>query len=414
MNHKRTLVFLICALSLLPYAQSQNSTSTPFSVFGIGEIETRDFGRTTGMSSVGIGLQSENFLNRLNPAGIAGIDTLRFILDVSVGMKISELFNTASRGRTTDFNFKSLAVGVRLSQRWTSSVGLAPYSNVGYQQTVQMETIGSAEYVNATYSGSGGLNKFYWTKAYNPVGGLSLGMTSSLVFGNITHTAEEDIITIKDTYNASKINFDFGMQYSHWFDRHTNVIVGAVYGYKSPMNMERTQMTVSYNSIVRNERMPDLKTYIPETYGAGFSVLHNRNDAEWILAADYKETKWSADRSRHKYLRYADSRILSAGLQFTPSTRPTNYVQFMRFKIGGSYHETYLKVNGYQLVDYSLSFGVGLPFYNQLRQTLSYVNVAVNVGESATGKRGGITERYVLLSLNMSLIERWFAKHQWQ
>jgi len=206
MNEKTTsLVFILWMLLFLPDVQAQNSTSSPLSIFGIGEIEPRDFSRTTGMGSVGIGLQSENYLNRRNPAGIAGIDTLRFILDVSVAMKFSELFTSAYKGRNIDFNFKSLAIGVRLSKKWTSSVGLSPYSNVGYQLNRQQQIPGTVDNVDHIFSGSGGINKFYWANAYELFRGFSLGVTSSYLFGNISHTAEEDILSIKDTYNISKL-----------------------------------------------------------------------------------------------------------------------------------------------------------------------------------------------------------------
>jgi hypothetical protein len=111
---------------------------------------------------------------------------------------------------------------------------------------------------------------------------------------------------------------------------------------------------------------------------------------------------------------YSDSHVYSVGLQITPNTkRPENYFQFIRYQIGACYNQSYLKVEGHQLEDYSLSLGVGLPFSNQVRRTISYVNVAINAGESRTGERGGITERYILLSVNLSLIDNWLAKRQW-
>ena len=413
--NKQLLFFIFMMLLFLPDTQAQNSTSSPFSIFGIGEIEIRDFGRTTGMGSVGIGFQSENFLNRRNPAGLTGIDTLRFILDVSAGLKLSEFFTTSQKGRTTDFTFKSLAIGVRLSKRWTSSVGLSPYSNVGYQLNRRQQIPGTVENVDIAYSGNGGVNNFYWANSYELFRGLSVGVTSSYIFGNIVRNAEEDIIITKDTYQVSELNFDFGVQYSHRFGEYTNITVGGIYGYETKMSIEHKRMVTSNYSIELNQRKPDLKSYLPETYGAGFSILRNKKAAEWIVAADYQFKKWSVDRSRHKTLTFADSHTYSAGLQFTPNkSSPEKYLHLMRFNLGACYNQSYLKVNGYQLEDYSVSLGVGFPFYNyRTGGSPSYINVAVNVGESGTGQRGGITERYMLFTVNLSLIERWFAKKPW-
>lgn len=394
----------------LSSVQAQNGTSSPLSIFGIGEYEMRDFGRTTGLGSVGIGLQSENFLNRRNPAGLSKIDTLRFILDVSAALKISNFFTTSVNAQNTDFNFKSLAIGVRLSKRWTTSVGLTPYSNVGYNIVAYDRIQGADEQIEIHFSGSGGVNKFYWANAFELFNGFSVGLTSSYIFGNYTHKEEKDIFSIEDSYNVNKLYFDFGAQYTHKIGAHTQVTVGGVYGQKAKMPIHHKRLITSGNYIEFNKRQPDnKKSFIPGSYGAGFSILRHQKDAELIFAADYHYRNCSVDSSTYRKFTYSDSHTYSAGLQLTPYKRGSDsYLRVMRYQLGACYSQSYLKVNGYQMKDYSVSVGVGLPFRN-----LSYVNVSVNLGESGTGQRGGVTERYVLFSVTMSLIERWFAKYQW-
>ena len=408
MIKKISLALLLFTLLMQPDLTAQSSTSSPLSILGIGEIEYRDFGRTSGMGSVGIGLRSENFLNRRNPAALSGIDTLRFVLDVSAAVKFSEFLTSSHNVRTNNFNFKNLAVGVRLSKRWTSSVGLSPYSNVGYNMKNPLEIEGTTDYHDVLFLGSGGVNKFYWANAFELFQGFSIGVTSSYLFGNITHDEDSKVILESETRNISKINFDFGLQYSHLFSGHTRVTVGGIYGYESKMNIQRNILVSSYNMIEQNQRIPDMKMFLPEFYGAGFSITRNKNNPEWIFAADYQFQNWSSNSLRHKTLKYTDSHIYSAGLQLTPNVkRPEKIFQLMRFQLGVCYNRSYLKVNGYQHEDYSISMGVGIPFL------LSYVNTAVTVGESGTGKPGGITERYILLSINMSLVDRWFSRWQW-
>ena len=404
---KNALFIFILMLLFLPGVQAQNSTSSPFSIFGIGEIEVRDFGRTTAMGGVGIGYQSENFLNRRNPAGLSGIDTLKFILDVSAAVKTSQFRTKNFKAQTTNFNFKTLAIGLRLSKVWTSSVGLCPFSNAGYH-LIDRHIIPGTE-MDINYTSSGGINKFYWANAFELFRGFSIGINSSFIFGNITRKEDLGVLLIGDTYNVSKLNFDAGAQYSHWFGQYTNVIIGGVYGNQSKMMVQRTQVITSGNIVERYQRFPDRKSYIPQTYGAGFSILRNKKAAEWIFAADYQYWKWSVDPFSDKKMKYTDSRILSAGLQITPNKqRAEKFIQAMRFHVGANYNQSYLKMGGYQVEDISVSLGVGLPFRN-----FSYVNVSAIFGESGTGEKGGITERYALFSVNLSLIERWFAKRQW-
>jgi hypothetical protein len=406
---RKKFILPVACLATSACLFAQNSTSSPLSIFGIGEIEHRDFGITTGLSNVGIGLKSENFLNRRNPAGLSGIDTLKFIFDISVGVKLSQFTTATKDERTTDFNFKNLAVGFRVSKRWTTSVGLAPYTNVGYSIAKLQQVEGSSEYFNTVYSGNGGVNKFYWGNSVELIRGLSVGATASYFFGTITRNESAKSIVISETMTANKAYLDFGIQYTYTIKQHTQLTVGGVYGYKSDFNMYQNR-TIAYNTGAVNKVISDKKTNLPESFGGGFSIWRHKQDHEWLFAADYYQQNWSVNKDRLRGIVFADSRTYSAGFQLIPnSKRPEGYLHIMRYQIGARYNESYMAINGYQLKDYSVSLGVGLPFMNH-----SYVNVSVNYGQSGTGERGGITENYILLSTNLSLVELWFAKKKFK
>jgi hypothetical protein len=403
------MVLMICFVVAF-YAAAQNNTSTPLSIFSIGEIEYRDFSATSGWGNVGIGLKSKNFLNRHNPAGLSGIDTLKFIFDFSGTAKFSELRTASTSQRVTNFNFKNLAAGFRISKRWTSSVGLSPYSNVGYNMLKTQPVEGSNDgNFNTIYTGSGGINKFYWSHSLEMFKGLTLGATASYYFGSITRTEAAPSIGITESMTANKINFDFGAQYSYQFKKRLLLTVGGIYGYRSKFNLYRRNTVVNIKNgvVAKNEKIPDLKMQMPEFYGAGISLYGAENSAEWTVAIDYYQQNWSVNKEKLHGLRFADSHIYNAGFQIIPNTkRPTNYLQIMSYQIGACYNESYLNINGYPLKDYSVSVGVGLPFM----MGISRINVAVTLGQSGTGQRGGITENYALLSVNLSLLEIWFKK----
>ncbi|MDR0814493.1 MAG: hypothetical protein LBN37_01940 [Bacteroidales bacterium] len=396
------------------YAAAQNSTGSPLSIFSIGEIEYRDFSATTGWGNVGIGLKSKNFLNRRNPAGLSGIDTLKFIFDFSGTAKFSELRTSSTTQKVTNFNFKNLAAGFRISKLWTSSVGLSPYTNVGYNMLKAQPVEGSNDdYFNTTYTGSGGINKFYWSNSVEVLKGLNLGATASYYFGSITRSEAAPSIAISESMTANKINFDFGVQYSYLFKRRTLLTVGGIYGYQSKFNMYRhsTIVNLKAGTVAKDEKIPDLKMQMPEFYGAGISLYSAKNSAEWTVAFDYYQQNWSVNKEKLHGLRFADSHIYNAGFQIIPNTkRPTSYLHIMSYQIGACYNDSYLTINGYPLKDYSVSLGVGLP----LMMGLSRVNVSVILGQSGTGQRGGITENYALLSVNLSLLEIWFAKEKYK
>ena len=63
---------------------AQNSTSSPYSGFGIGELETAAGGRNAGMGETGIALRSGLFFNSANPASLTSIEPQSFLLDMGL------------------------------------------------------------------------------------------------------------------------------------------------------------------------------------------------------------------------------------------------------------------------------------------------------------------------------------------
>lgn len=80
MNTSRLLLFfLFVSLTLTLFAQ--NSTNSPASMFGIGDISMREAGKYVGMCGAGIALRSDNFLNGLNPSALTAMDSAKFVYE---------------------------------------------------------------------------------------------------------------------------------------------------------------------------------------------------------------------------------------------------------------------------------------------------------------------------------------------
>ncbi|NJO70047.1 MAG: hypothetical protein HC830_12885, partial [Bacteroidetes bacterium] len=63
-------------------------------------------------------------------------------------------------------NFAYLAFGFRITPKWATSIGIAPYSSVGYNINTSKQVEGSTDTYNIDIEGSGGLNQFYWGNSY--------------------------------------------------------------------------------------------------------------------------------------------------------------------------------------------------------------------------------------------------------
>ena len=90
---KKSLFFIL--LSALFFAgadaMGQNTdalgTYTPYSLYGIGNIEKQGTAVNRAMGGIGTGLRSNRYINYLNPASITNRDTLSFMLDFGVDQK---------------------------------------------------------------------------------------------------------------------------------------------------------------------------------------------------------------------------------------------------------------------------------------------------------------------------------------
>ena len=133
------------------------------------------------------------------------------------------------------------ATGFPVSKWWGTSIGMVPYSNVGYQISDNVTIDDTLELEN-TYKGSGGINQFYWgnsfrlfTKAdtlqkaltsgtqatFINTKSLSIGVNSSYFFGSMERKSASVFPKesyVFDMYTTEKnivndFGFRFGAQY---------------------------------------------------------------------------------------------------------------------------------------------------------------------------------------------------------
>ena len=132
---KRNLILLLtlCHSTLLIY--SQNTTNSPTSMFGLGELSTGEGGQYSGLGGAGIALQSYNFLNTANPASLTAIEGQRFLIDAGVMGAYKVYTQTGTSNHSLVGNLNNLSIGCRITPRWYGAVFMAPVSSVGYAIT---------------------------------------------------------------------------------------------------------------------------------------------------------------------------------------------------------------------------------------------------------------------------------------
>ena len=126
---KHLTLFLLLTVTV----NAQNiMTSSPYSMFGIGEIVTGLYGSNSAMGGVSTGMRSTWLLNTENPAGLTGLDTLRLFAETSAFMKSESYQSKNGNSNAFTGNMSAFTLAGRIMPHWYMAAGLTPYSSVGY------------------------------------------------------------------------------------------------------------------------------------------------------------------------------------------------------------------------------------------------------------------------------------------
>lgn len=408
----RQKIFIIIILSALSSVTGfGQNTRSPYSIFGPGEIQARGFGKNLGMGGTGIGMPSGNFINNINPASYSGFDSLHFVYEAGFEGKYSHFKSQGDKLNDYTFNFKYIAIGFRVTDWWASSLGIAPFSNVGYTIVGSTFIEGTNDKFYSSYEGSGGINHAYWGNAVK-LGNLSLGVHSSYLFGSIVQ--DEIIVQPHDLFTGfimertdylKSFYFDYGLQYSFKIKK-WDYTIGAIYNNKQKL-ISRHQVDVkstSYSTI-STEEYKSKQLLVPEKYGFGFSM---KKGPFMNIAGDYEIQKWSDVKYPVQKGPFLDSHRISFGAESKPwgDIVTLDWYKKLTFRAGASYKTSYLKINGTQIDEKAVNFGIGVPVKN----LGSLLNFTVEVGQKGTVSNRLIREDYVLFHMNFSINEIWFKQ----
>ena len=210
---------LLCGVIFSQEAFSQNSSSSPYSRYGIGDMLFSGFAKNLGMGGIGQGLNQGLYLNPINPASYSSLWLTTY--DAGIHLSTSELSTKTMSQNVNTAALGYFAFGFPVkTQKWGMGFGLLPYSNVGYSvEELKSENLLIPE--NHTFNGSGGLNQFYLTNGISLAKNFSAGLTASYLFGVINQDRRVEFFDAAyfntNISNASSLgwfHFNFGLQYT--------------------------------------------------------------------------------------------------------------------------------------------------------------------------------------------------------
>ena len=412
-NISKFIIALLFLTGSVSYSQVDKNGGSIYSLFGLGELSYSSGNRTDAMGIMGVALYGD-YTNSNNPAAWTRIPTTIFTSKFNLeNIKSSDGINTSKR---TYGNFEGFDLSIPLNKGngWIFNLGINNYSNVNYDTKFTGSVDG--ETYTQTYSGNGGLYKFNLGFSYIIFHDFSFGAQFNYAFGNINKSVNIDFDNnqLFDTKNISSntisgFYFNTGLIF-HGFGKLLknkkldNMTLGTFVSTPTEFNSNFTGKFNQSTTVTDSTNISEGKLNIPIAFGVGLSNTFNN---KLTVAADVYYQKWDD----YKYYGTHPSEIknsmkMGIGLEYTPSRKlEASYWKRVSYRLGGSYTQDYLKLNGENINTLSLSAGLSLPIgsYNSLDLYAKY-----NIKGKQTN--GLIKDEIFRFGASVKIGELWFLK----
>ncbi len=402
----------LLALALLQQgAASGQSTTSPYSILGIGDIETKDYGKFFGMGSASVALRSASYINTANPASLTALDPDMINIDINGRWHSGRFQYNASDTLTSSNNdaaIRRLSLTFRPGKTWGLSFGIKPYSSVNYllSQNLGLQN-GATSNITKTVTGSGGINQVYIANGFRIGKHLSLGLTASYLFGSLTSTTNylySDLnvnITRKEYQELRAFQFQAGLQYSGKIGAYATQHFGITLTNPATLRGDFSTDYLVGDSLTQSSSKAGKDFSIPLQLGLGYALDVNEHIS---IAATYTYYDWKRQKLNYPNAYTDKAQQYAVGFQYTTHKRIQGQMREKTFfQLGLSYNQGYINLLGQSIDDMSATAGIGS---NLTRLINCYLGL--EVGRKGDVSKGQIRENYTQVSVGVTIKEFWY------
>ena len=406
----KKIIFLL-AFAITASAWSQGTTS-PYSFFGIGNLNFR--GTVENRLMGGVSTYSDSIhLNLLNPAGLAKLKLVNY--SIAGSHKFNTLSTATASERATTTTLDYMAIGFPMG-KFAGAFGLLPLTTSGYK----LENIDGTS--TTQYTGSGGMNKVFFSLGYALTPNLSLGAEGNYNFGKISNNAvtfQEEIQLGTEENNQSDLlglSVNLGLQYQKLLSGKLKGLASFSYTPETKFVSENARQIATVlllpngNTSTIDQRDIELANtdfVYPSQLTFGLGLAQER---KWSLSAEVsaqKTSNLSISTVDLDNVAYQDAIKFRMGGFYIPDYNSfSSMLKRIVYRGGFRFEETGINVNGNAISEFGMSFGLGL----NLGRSFSNINIGVEYGGRGTKDNGLVQESFVNVFVGLSLSDKWFEK----
>jgi len=448
----RPAFVFIALLMSFQTAMAQSDISSLYSLFGPGIPIHRQSISLAGMGGSGVAIFDPFRLNLSNPAVQAY--HLEPVFEFGGRGTFSTYMTEEASFDNSAFTINNISLSFPLKRgSWGLSMGIVPYSSVGYEVSSSGFDEATSRNFISEYSGSGGLSRAYIgtgarifnrVDSANNVTSLALGGNFNYNFGTVVTnrliyfpdntsqlgvTSTEKIL-IRDVSAELGLHFNTNLiKRTTANGRYLKFLVGLVYDMGGNLRSELTNSAFNLrvnstgavsarDTLTFSDRQKG-RVNIPGRFTVGMAFDYVSTDRRRIrLSADYSMQEWSAYKvsfdNNSRSFDFNNSERYSGGIEFTPSISSLNVFERIEYRVGFKYEQTGLNLRETAIEDYGISFGLSVPLHYRRGLTQSTFHVATEYGQYGTTQNGLIQEDYLRIYVGFSFTpnfrNKWFVQ----
>ena len=423
LNFKKFSLIIFGFVLTVTLAQGQAARS-PFSYLGIGEYYGNALVHNQGMAGVGISNPQYFYLNNQNPALLVFNRYTVFEAGFIGERRTVRGSASSETNGNGNLNYLITAFPVKFN-RWTTSIGLMPYSTVNYKLNYTEDVGGSTNTVDVTEQGEGGINQVFWSNGVVLNKNFSVGVKATYLFSSIinqysnsiTATSQPNIYspTVYERTYIKDIDLTVGLSFhkdSIGGKKNYKINIGAVYDFKAKLNseyyarFERRNTLGIVDSVTLVDNLPGNIT-LPSSLGVGISLSKGYF---WTVGADITYLDYRKFRGFNGEAQPwgTDGLRLAVGTEFTPDPSALgSYLKRMTYRTGLSYDKYPYLINGNMVKDFGINFGFSMPV-----SRYSSLDFALKVGKRGNIQENTLEENYFKIYFGVTFNDQWFIKRR--
>jgi hypothetical protein len=417
---RKLIVRISIFLYTINFSIAQVNTSSPYSRFGLGELNQKYLPEYSALGGGVTSLINDKNINPYNPATYIAFKEKSFLFSTGGIHNTTNMTTSSTNQIANNTSFSHMTLGFKINEKIAASCGMLPFSNMGYSYSSTV--LNNNQNAELIYSGDGGLANIYFGAAYLLSENISFGVNASYLFGSINRTKKIVFNDVSFLNSNSNIQdnikgyfYTAGLIYKKIISKEKRMSLGLTFSNNTDIRLKRNNLTETFKysgsfEVARDTILNNTEwgyVVLPQNISIGASYI---KDESLLVILDYNKQYWSDYSLLGQQENYQNSSSMSIGVQYVPEYNSVkNYYKRVAYRVGFSYNEMPLQINNTQLIESSFSFGFGLP----LKRSLTKYDLSVIIGRTGTTEDNLIQEDFIKLGLSITYDGIWFLKRKY-